>query len=397
MTPEHSVFVSHFGLQHSHQLALALHEEDMLQAYWSGVPVTADEGEVPFWLPRRYKQRVRRVNIPRSLRRHPTTFQLLARAGTALPLPFSKSDYFHRMQHAYDWWVSRHITKLRPKVVVAYENAAYHTFRAAKAIGAVCVLDAPAMHHATVARLMTVSHTAYTDEINRRKDAEVAQADLVLTCSPLAARSYTDQAVPEDKVSPLLLGAELPFDQPPPFIAHERPRFLFAGVLSYHKAIDTIVAVFRRLHQEGTPCEVQFVGGVGSAELLAQVLDTPNASYHASVPQHQLYPMLGQADCLLLPSRFDSFGMVVAEAMACGTPALVSTQTGARAIIEQHPGSGWIVEPNAESLYAQVRALATAPHALRAARAHALRAAQDFTWQSYRRRARALFRERLSS
>lgn len=244
---------------------------------------------------------------------------------------------------------------------------------------------------------MDVPNTAYTDEINRRKDLEVAQADLVLTCSPLAARSYTDHSVPVEKVHSLLLGAELPFDQPQPVTTHAKPRFVFAGVLSYRKAIDTIVSVFRRLHCEGLSCEVHFVGGVGDGELLALVNDTPNAVYHPSVPQSQLYAMLGESDCLLLPSRFDSFGMVVAEAMACGTPAIVSTQTGAKAIIEQYTGSGWIVEPDVESLYRQVRALLGEPQRLRDARAHALRAAQEFTWRSYRRRARELFRERLTA
>ena len=35
-------------------------------------------------------------------------------------------------------------------------------------------------------------------------------ADLILTCSPLAAESYVAHGVPRDKVRPLMLGAEPP-------------------------------------------------------------------------------------------------------------------------------------------------------------------------------------------
>lgn len=395
MTPPGSVFVSQFGLQHAQQLALALHEGGMLKAFWSGVPVCTDESEISPWLPRYYRERVRRVPIPRELRHHPSRFQILWRVGKSLPLPYQKGDFFFRMQHAYDRWIARHIRTIRPKVVVAYESAALETFRAAKAIGATCVLDAPSLHHVAGEQLMEIPRTPFTPEIYRQRDEEVELADLILTCSPLAADSYTDNGVPPKKVFPLLLGADLPADRPPPFTAHEKPRFVFAGVMSYRKSVDLIIDTFRRLHEEQIPYELHFVGGVAQTELLEQVMALPGTTYQPSVPQAQLYPVLAAADCLLLPSRFDSFGMVVAESMANGTPALVSTQTGAKAIIEQHPGSGWVVEPTAEALYAQVRALALSVPEMRAARPVALRAARDFTWQSYRERVRDVFTERV--
>ena len=392
-----AVFVSHPGLQHAHQLALALHEEGLLQAFWSGVPVAADRSEIPFWLPAGYKRRIKRVAIPQRLRRHPMLFQAVTRAGGIMPRVTWRSDYAHRMFHAYDWWVAQHIAKLKPRVVVAYENSAYHTFRAARAIGAHCILDAPSLHHVSGKTLMETPHTPYTDEINRRKDAEVANADLILTCSPLAARSYTEQAVTSDKVKALLLGAELPAHAKVDFVPSVKPRFVFAGVLSYRKSVDTILAVFQALHRENIECEVHFVGAISDAEFAQSISATPNAFHQPGVAQSELYGILAAADCLLLPSRFDSFGMVVAEAMACGTPALVSTQTGAKAIIEKYPGSGWIVEPEAQPLYQQVKQLVLARQLMLDARPHALEASREFTWQHYRQRASSVIKEYFAS
>lgn len=397
MKLDQAVLVVHPGLQHSHQLAWALQERGWLKSFWSGVPVTHDGSDIPFWLPTGYKKRIRTVPIPRQLRQHPMAFQLAWRLGGMLPMrPGASADYGHRVMHAFDWWMSKRVAALRPKVVVAYENAAYHTFRAARKAGAVCILDAPSFHHAAGAKLMDVLETPYSAEINRRKDAEVEQADLVLTCSPLAARSYVDNNVPADKVLPLLLGAQLPHDLPPRTEASGHARFIFAGVLSHRKSIDLIVEALHRLHAEGIACECLFVGGVADTGLLEAVQRTPNARYMPGVSQAELYGLLRQADALLLPSRFDSFGMVVAEAMACGTPAIVSSQTGAKAIIEQFPQSGWIVDAQGDSIHRQLRELALQPQRLADARTHALHAARTFTWASYRRRATQVIEERLS-
>jgi glycosyltransferase involved in cell wall biosynthesis len=278
-------------------------------------------------------------------------------------------------------------------VVVAYENAAYHSFQAAKQVGARCVLDAAAFHHQAAAELIGYPDSPYTAEINRRKDEEVRLADLILTCSPLAAESYVSNNVPREKLHPLLLGAEAPGRIPGWQPYDGPPRFVFAGALSHRKSVDLIAAAFRRLHAEGLSCDLAFVGGVGDQRMLAEVQSTPNARYRPGIPQEELFEVLAQADCLLLPSRSDSFGMVVAEAMVCGTPAIVSTQTGAKAMIEAYPGSGWIVEPDAESLYAILRTLITRPALLRAAREPAMRSGQAFSWANYRNRAGQLLED----
>lgn len=381
-----TVFVFHPGLQHSHQLALALHERGLLQAFWSGVPVLADGEALPFWLPRTYASKVKSVAIPCELRLHPMLFQALLRAGALLPKSFSREDYAHRNFHFYDWWVAQHIAQLKPKVVVAYENSAYHTFRAAKAIGARCILDAPSLHHVASARLMEFKQTPYLAEINRRKDEEVALADLILTCSPLAAESYVENGVPACKVQPMLLGAELPNGIALWRKHIETLHFMFAGALSYHKSIDIILQAFNRLHADGLEYRLSFVGGAGEAGWVEAIGKVPNAFYLGGMSQTALYQQLAQADCLLLPSRYDSFGMVVAEAMACGTPAIVSTQTGAKAMIEQFPQSGWIVDCDVDALYRCVKARIQNRDELFAAREAALAASKEFTWQAYRKR-----------
>lgn len=386
-----SVVIAHPGLQHSHQLAWALHERGLLQQFCSGVPVLDTNEKPPLLMPDAYVGKLKRVPIPRALRRHPPLFQALLRVGSRLPHGMAGDDFSHRVFHFYDWWYSQQLQRLRPKVVVAYENAAFHTFLAAKAIGARCVLDAASLHHSAGTRWQVDQPTKFRAEINRRKDIEVQLADLIITCSPLAKASYLEADVPAAKLRSVLLGSDLSAVcstwQP-----HEGPiHYVFAGALRYLKAIDVILAVFRRLHDENQPVRISFIGGMAEAKWLGEIRRTPNAEYIPSLAQAELYEKLAQADCLLLPSRFDSFGMVVAEAMACGTPAVVSTRTGAKAIIEKFPGSGWIIEPEQDSLYKCLRSQVFNRAALNNARLLAREAAGHFTWQAYRQRIGDLF------
>jgi glycosyltransferase involved in cell wall biosynthesis len=74
--------------------------------------------------------------------------------------------------------------------------------------------------------------------------------------------------------------------------------------------------------------------------------------------------LLQEADLFVLPSHTESFGMAVAEALAHGTPALVST-AAPWPMLEQR-GCGWLAAPRAPSLAeALARAVATEPDVLR--------------------------------
>jgi glycosyltransferase involved in cell wall biosynthesis len=55
----------------------------------------------------------------------------------------------------------------------------------------------------------------------------------------------------------------------------------------------------------------------------------PNVTVHRDLTKEQLVPLYQAADLLVLPSVGEGFPLVVQEAMACGTPALVGEETRA--------------------------------------------------------------------
>ncbi|WP_420997513.1 glycosyltransferase family 4 protein [Cupriavidus sp. 30B13] len=378
--------VTHPGLQHSHQMAQALYERGMLKQYWSGVPVRAPGEIPPWWLPPGYRARLREVSIPRALRCHPVFFAGVLKLGLNRYVGRSSSAYAHRIFHLFDQWAAARVEAVRPDVVVAYENSALRTFEAARRVGARCVLEAPAVHHQAAARMVPVTDRAYLAQINAQKDAEIALADLIITCSDFAAQTYAEAGVPCARLRPILLGATLP-DNVVRHRAADNVRFVFAGALRVGKGVDLLLDAFARLHERLPQTELVLAGALVEAALGTRLAGMPGVTHVGALPQAALFQVFADADCFVLPSRFDSFGMVVAEALACGTPVLLSERVGAKEIIDEFPQAGWVVPLDAEALYQRMLALSADRAGLARARGPARVAGQKYTWARYRQAA----------
>jgi glycosyltransferase involved in cell wall biosynthesis len=381
------VLVAHPGLQHSHQLAAAMEEADHLAAYWSGVPVTDSAAQKPeVWS--LLRRATPAVPVRANRRRHPVWFPLLRRAAAALLPLGAANSYNHRLDYAFDKWVAPRVHHLQPDIVVCYENAALETFRAARSIGATCVLDAASVHYATARSWGDGAVRGNPMWIDRRKQSEIDMADAILTCSDLAADTYRIAGVANERLYSVPLGATLPTALTRTTQPGQMCRFVFAGTLRRLKGVDILLDVFAEFEKEGAPAQLTMIGGGVEPDLITRARALSNVSVFPFLSQKQLFEEIQRHDCLVLPSRFDGFGMVVAEAMAVGVPALVTDRVGAKCIIEQHPGAGWIVGCNALELKLRMRALMADRSTLACATDSARLAAQAYTWPKYRERAR---------
>ena len=124
----------------------------------------------------------------------------------------------------------------------------------------------------------------------------------------------------------------------------------------------------------------------------AQWADIPSSVRLAGhVDSSLLAPLYQQADLLVLPSVGEGFPLVVQEALACGTPVLVS-QDVAKACLGRDPRCVFDVdvsEPGAACrIEKRIRDLASNPSNLRQARVAAVAMAQQWSWrecaESYR-------------
>jgi glycosyltransferase involved in cell wall biosynthesis len=118
----------------------------------------------------------------------------------------------------------------------------------------------------------------------------------------------------------------------------------------------------------------------------------PNVHVAGSLPPERLAPLYQAADLLVLPSVGEGFPLVVQEAMACGTPALISTETAAG-----YPGAEkWAVvaDPQPQSVAEAIRAALIDPARLLARRENAAAVArQEWDWDQAAAAYAALFRQ----
>ncbi len=104
------------------------------------------------------------------------------------------------------------------------------------------------------------------------------------------------------------------------------------------KGQDLLVEAMSKLHSLGyNDISLTFIGEGESKSFLDKMIKDRNLeskiSFKGLLPQECIQDDLCSYDLFVQPSRFEGFGLTVAEAMASGIPVLVSSGTGAEEVI----------------------------------------------------------------
>jgi glycosyltransferase involved in cell wall biosynthesis len=128
-------------------------------------------------------------------------------------------------------------------------------------------------------------------------------------------------------------------------IAAGRPLVLFVGRYTAVKRLPLLLRAHTRVQAEvGAAVPLVLVGGhpgefEGEHPLRLAHVGVFLAGWHA---HDDLADAINAADLVVLPSRHEAFGLVLAEAMACGVPVVATASQGPASIVDDGE-TGWLV------------------------------------------------------
>jgi glycosyltransferase involved in cell wall biosynthesis len=129
------------------------------------------------------------------------------------------------------------------------------------------------------------------------------------------------------------------------------PRILFVGRLEKYKNVDKILTAFAILKERHPSLKLTVVGrGPVKEELLSQAGQLKLGSsveWMEGLTKPELYALYESSTMLVLPSYLEAYGIVVAEAAAVGTPAIVANSSALSEFVTA--GLATDVEPPVET------------------------------------------------
>lgn len=116
-------------------------------------------------------------------------------------------------------------------------------------------------------------------------------------------------------------------------VNNDHPNILFASRLVWEKNLETLIGLYDLAQERGFKFNFIIAGdGVAREEMQRRM---PNALFLKHTKQSVLSKLYASADYFVFPSITETYGNVVAEAMASGLPCIVADGGGVKSFIKQ--------------------------------------------------------------
>lgn len=126
--------------------------------------------------------------------------------------------------------------------------------------------------------------------------------------------------------------------------------FLFAGSLIERKGVDLLARGFLKLASEFPQVRLRIAGAGHLEETIGRTLQPVRERVEFVGFKHwqELPELYASADVLCVPSRYDGWGLVVAEGLAAGLPVIATDKMGAALEFVRTGVNGWLIHAGSE-------------------------------------------------
>lgn len=182
------------------------------------------------------------------------------------------------------------------------------------------------------------------------------------------------------------------------------PRFiLYVGGMGAHKNLYTLIRAFFRLKAQGSfPHKLVIVGNRDHPfpdPRVSQLLHQPcreEVLFTGVVPDEELPSVYQAADLFVFPSLYEGFGLAPLEAMACGTPVIVSRRAALPEVVGE--AGLYLDDPlDVEELAGLMARVLDSPEQQAEMKKRGLERARLFSWQRTAEAILQLYREVVSN
>jgi glycosyltransferase involved in cell wall biosynthesis len=337
---------------------------------------------------------------PARCRRAPVP-EALYFVGRRLPLVSRLEAFRHAWSHHawIDRFAAKHVLDSETRLVLGREDAAMHSFRRARELGAQTVYDLPTAHHQTVRRILEREEAEFPGVCRRpgvrevftpaqleHKEMELNHADHIIVGSTFVERSLIEAGYSPDAVTVIPSACEAAWlsDAPRRCSSKHGCLVLHVGYLSLRKGTHRLLRAWKRLGAYHSH-DLRLIGEMCLSPLFLK--DFQGCFEHvARLPREQLRPQYCSADFFVLPAAAEGFAAVILEALSCGVPIVASRNSGAEGFIED--GKEGLVHDfdNDDELCARLDWMLSHPRERAEMSDYARAKAAAWTWRDYRKR-----------
>lgn len=380
------VALSVVGKFHTFDLAQQLHQHGHLAGVFSGYP----------------RRKLRDVDLP----------QGLVHCFPWMRVPYmavAATGWFEHRQLGYfeylcytslDRYTAAHMPDC--DVFVGLSGAGLQAGRSVQRQGGKYICDTGSSHIRSQNELLTQEQERWRGgnenahpRVIERAEAEYAQADLITVPSSFSARSFEQQGVPASKLRVLPYGVNLDVFRPDGQPDASTFDVLFAGGACLRKGVPYLLQAFQKLRH---PRKRLWFAGAFPTELVDQMrqagLWSDDIHLLGHLDRDRLRQRMSRSHVLVLPSIEDGFGMVMAQAMACGCPVIATENTGACDLFADGDAGDIVPIRRADLLADRMQRLIDEPDTRGRMSARAIEVVQQLGgWQDYGQRAVATYAE----
>lgn len=232
-------------------------------------------------------------------------------------------------------------------IFIGWSGSSLEALQEAKKLGKLTILERGSTHYNYQMHILKEEYTLYGKQFEpnfqtwRRELQEYELADYISIPSTFVKNTFIEHGVPEEKLLVNPYGVDL---------SHFRKvdkndnifRIITSGNLSVRKGTRYLLEAFDQLNLDNA--EIWHIGSIHD-DMKEWINNYKNKNVHflGHKPQNELYQFYSQGAVFVLMSLEEGLAMVQPQAMACGLPLIISTNTGGSDLISEQGKEGYVI------------------------------------------------------